>query len=102
MMMMIPTLMRVRRTWAVRGTCRVILECQEPDLGAIGWGIGVFCSSTQSSSSIKKMVAILLANLNKSTVSLLVVEQPHRGVADDVRVDVDEILPILKKASETK
>ena len=42
----IPTLMRVRRTWAVRGTCRVILECHEPDLGAIGWWIGVFCSST--------------------------------------------------------
>ena len=59
MMMMIPTLMRVRRTWAVRGTCRVMFECQEPDLGAIGWWIGVFCSSTYPSSSIKKIVAIL-------------------------------------------
>ena len=94
---MIPTLIRVRRTWAVRGTCRVMFECQEPDFGAIGWWIGVFCSSTYPSLNITK--TILLSNLDKCAVSLLVVEQPHCGVADDVWVDVDEVLPILSRPS---
>ena len=43
----------------------------------------------------QKMVPIFLANLNKGTISLLVVEQPHGRVANNVWVDVNEILPIL-------
>ena len=40
--------------------------------------------------------------LGERTIRGLVVEQPHHGRADDERVDVDVVLPVLRKKEESR